>query len=399
MIRQANGFPARETRGGANSGTTIDNASSTAAENGNPASLSTRTFKVDPNTFYSGLQSLGAQNFVSADSSGGDHHDGGGLAFVTNQTANISLAAKQFFTTLGLNLDPPKSVFFNDRLGVLFVRATEQDMDTVEKAVQVLNFKPPQQIHIKARFIEAPEETVKNLGANLTPAGVTNVAGVLTGPDLQPVLHTLEQSKETETLAEPEVTTLSGRQTQMRATQIITVITNFTYRETSTNSAITPQTTQVECGPVLDAIASVMPDGYTIDLRIIPSLTEFLGYDKPTNTIPTVTSTGAIVDVPTIRPSFYVRQTDAHLKLWDGQTVVLGGLISTQVQTTKDTVPVSGGRAAETPQFRTQTTHTVKKHELLVLITVTLVDLAGHRIHTDDEMLFARKNIPPQDAR
>jgi beta-lactamase regulating signal transducer with metallopeptidase domain/type II secretory pathway component GspD/PulD (secretin) len=396
-VSELNGFPARETRGGANSGTTIDNASSTAAENGNPASLSTRTFKVDPNTFYSGLQSLGAQNFVSADSSGGDHHDGGGLAFVTNQTANISLAAKQFFTTLGLNLDPPKSVFFNDRLGVLFVRATEQDMDTVEKAVQVLNFKPPQQIHIKARFIEAPEETVKNLGANLTPAGVTNVAGVLTGPDLQPVLHTLEQSKETETLAEPEVTTLSGRQTQMRATQIITVITNFTYRETSTNSAITPQTTQVECGPVLDAIASVMPDGYTIDLRIIPSLTEFLGYDKPTNTIPTVTSTGAIVDVPTIRPSFYVRQTDAHLKLWDGQTVVLGGLISTQVQTTKDTVPVSGGRAAETPQFRTQTTHTVKKHELLVLITVTLVDAAGNRIHSDDEMLIARPGIPPQD--
>jgi hypothetical protein len=49
--------------------------------------------------------------------------------------------------------------------------------------------------------------------------------------------------------------------------------------------------------------------------------------------------------------------------------------------------------------FRTQSTRTVKKQQLLVLITVTLVDLAGHRIHTDDEMLFARKNIPPQDAR
>jgi general secretion pathway protein D len=213
------------------------------------------------------------------------------------------------------------------------------------------------------------------------------------------MLNALEQNQGTETLAEPEVTTLSGRQTQMRATQIITVITNFTYRETSTNSAITPQTTQVECGPVLDTIASVMPDGYTIDLKIIPSLTEFLGYDKPTNTIPTVTSTGAIVDVPTTRPSFCVRQTEAHLKLWDGQTVVLGGLISSQVTTTKDTVPVPGGRPAGEPLFRTQTTRTVKKQELLVLITVTLVDAADKRLHSDDEMLFARKNIPPQDAR
>jgi general secretion pathway protein D len=103
--------------------------------------------------------------------------------------------------------------------------------------------------------------------------------------------------------------------------------------------------------------------------------------------------------VPTIRPSFCVRQTEAHLKLWDGQTVVLGGLISSQVTTTKDTVPVPGGRPAGEPLFRTQTTRTVKKQELLVLITVTLVDAADKRLHSDDEMLFARKNIPPQDAR
>ena len=186
----------------------------------------------------------------------------------------------------------------------------------------------------------------------------------------------------------------------MRATEIITVITNFTYRETSTNSALTPQNTQVECGPVLDVMPSVMPDGYTIDLRAIPSVTEFLGYDTPpTNSTPVVTSTGAIVNVPTIRPSFCVRQTEAHLKLWDGQTVVLRGLISSQVTTTKDTVPVPGNRPVGDPLFRTQSTRTVKQQQLLILITVNLVDPAGNRIHSDDDMLFAQKNIPPQDAR
>ena len=400
-VLELNGFPSRKPQEGANSGTIMGKANSTPAETGHSTNLETRTFKVDPLTFYQGLKSIGGK-FGSANPSGGGHGDGGFLVTINNQTANISLAAKQFFRALGLNLDPPKSVFFNDRLGVLFVRATEQDLDTVEKAMQVLNYMPTPytptpQIHIKARFIEVSPEIVKSLSGTFIPAGVTNVAGVLTGPDLRPVLHTLEQSKETETLAEPEVTTLSGRQTQMRATEIITIITNFTYRETSTNAAIVPQFGKVECGPVLDTIASVMPDGYTIDLRIIPSLTEFLGYDKSTNTIPTVTSTGAIVDVPTIRPSFCVRQADAHLKLWDGQTVVLGGLISTQIQTIKDTVPVSGSRSAETPQFRIQTTRTVKK-QLLVLITATLVDPAGNRIHGDDEMLFARNSIPPQDS-
>jgi beta-lactamase regulating signal transducer with metallopeptidase domain len=339
--------------------------------------LETRTFKVDANVFLAALQKQ------------------------TGRQTNASAATRQLLLNVGVDLSPPKSIFFNEGLGVLFVRATEQDLDTVEKAVQALTYTPPPQIHIKARFIEVPEATAKSLlGANLIPPGVTNVTGVLSGHDLQSVLRAVQQFKGTETLAESEATTLSGRQVQMRATQIITVITNFVFKETSTNSAVTPQTTQVECGPVLDTFASVMPDGYTIDLRIIPSLTEFLGYDKPpTNTTPVVTSTGAIVDLPTIRPGFCVRQADAHLKLWDGQTVVLGGLISTQVQATTDKVPVTGILSAGNLLFRTQTTRTVKKQELLVLITVTLVDRAGNRIHGNNEMLFARKSIPTQDAR
>jgi type II secretory pathway component GspD/PulD (secretin) len=376
-VRELNGFPSRKPREDANSGTIMDKASSTPAEIDHSTNLETRTFKVDPRTFYSGLESAGALSFGST---------------------NISLAAKQFFTKLGLNLDPPKSVFFNDRLGVLFVRATEQDLDTVEQAIQVLNMTPPQ-IHIKARFIEVPEEIAKGLGTNFTPTGATNLVGILTDPNFRLALHALEQSKGVESLAEPEVTTLSGRRTQMRATEIITVITNFVFQEISTNGAITPQTEKVEVGPVLDTVASVLPDGYTIDLRAIPSLTEFLGYDKTTNTTPTITSTGKIVEVPTIRPSFCVRQAETHLQLWDGQTVVLGGLISTQIQTIKDTEPVSDSRSAATPQFRTQTTRTLKKQQLLFLITVTLVDAAGNRIHSDDEMLIARPGIPPQDSR
>ena len=46
-------------------------------------------------------------------------------------------------------------------------------------------------------------------------------------------------------------------------------------------SAITPNQQQVEVGPVLDVIPYVLSDGYTINLTLIPSLTEFTGYDTP----------------------------------------------------------------------------------------------------------------------
>jgi hypothetical protein len=319
--------------------------------------LETRTFKVDAKAFLAALQKQ------------------------TGLQTNVSAAMNRLLSNVGVDLSPPKSIFYNDRMSVLFVRATGQDLDTVEKVVQVLNYTPPPQIHIKARFIEVPEAIANSLRANLVPAGLTNVTGILSGPNLRPMLNTLEHNKEAETLAEPEVTTLSGRQTQMRATDIFTIITNFVFQETSTNSAITPQTTQVEVGPVLDVMPVVLPDGYTIDLTAIPSLTEFLGYDTPTNSILVATSAGTNVTVPTVLPRFRVRQAVAHLKLWDDQTVVLGSLQDRLVPGGKE-VDVKPGSEVH--------------KQLLVFVTVTLVDRAGNRIHSDDEI--ARKGIPPQDA-
>ena len=45
------------------------------------------------------------------------------------------------------------------------------------------------------------------------------------------VIHALQQRSGYEALAEPEVTTTSGRQTQMRATQIITIETGVNYQQ------------------------------------------------------------------------------------------------------------------------------------------------------------------------
>ena len=58
---------------------------------------------------------------------------------------------------------PGKSVFFNDRLGLLFVKATLSDLDTIERAIQALNQVAPQ-IHIKSRFIEVQQQDNAALG-------------------------------------------------------------------------------------------------------------------------------------------------------------------------------------------------------------------------------------------
>lgn len=139
-------------------------------------------------------------------------------------------------------------------------------------------------------------------------------------------------------------------------------------------SAITPFTQQVETGPVLDVVPYVLSDGYTINLTLIPSLTDFNGYDTPPN-IANVTGGLNVVQLPVILPDFTIRQVVTTVNVWDNQTVVIGGLISSQVQNNKDKVPVLGDIPLMGRLFRSQSKSVTKKN-LMIFVTATIVDPA-----------------------
>jgi len=152
---------------------------------------------------------------------------------------------------------------------------------------------------------------------------------------------------------------------------------------------------QIEQGPVLDVIPNVLSDGYTINLTLIPSLTEFAGYDNPDE----VTASGALppgtVLVPTVLPRFHVRQVVTTVNVWDGQTIVLGGLIAEVVQSTKDKVPVLGDLPVVGRLFRSESKVTNKRN-LIIFVTSRIIDPAGNPAHLDEDMPFARNSFPPQ---
>ena len=159
-------------------------------------------------------------------------------------------------------------------------------------------------------------------------------------------------------------------------------------------SAITPNEQQVEVGPVLDVIPYVLSDGYTINLTLIPSLTEFSGYATPPS-IPGISSGLNVVMIPTILPDFTVRQVITTVNIWDNQTVVLGGLISSTVQNETDKVPLLGDLPLVGRLFQSQSKISTKKN-LMIFVTATIVDPAGNRVHSDDELPFLQNTIPPQ---
>ena len=382
------------------------------------------------------------------------------LAAVRDQTdMNSSEAAKspdllKFFSAIGVDLTAPgRSIAFNDRLGLLFLKATPSELDTIERVIQVLNQVTPQ-IHIKARFIEveqdnnpargfdwylgsftngpvitnghsapslappvSPANPFGNRATSGIPASATDqqltsglrntvpapatVTGILTDPNFRVTLHALESRPRTTILAEPECVTISGRQTQMRATVVQTVLTNINplaLKPPGVSSNELFLTEQVECGPVFVAVPYVLADEYTLNLTITASVTEFLRYDKPTNSV-TVYINGKKQTVPVPLPKFRTQQISTVVNLWDGQTLVLGGPLTSTVQITKDKVPLLGDLPLVGGLFRSQTEKSVENH-LMVFVTASIVDPAGNRLHSDDEMRqiqeIAKKSIPPQ---
>lgn len=162
---------------------------------------------------------------------------------------------------------------------------------------------------------------------------------------------------------------------------------------TPTPSALQPNQQQVEVGPILDVVPYVLSDGYTINLTLIPSLTEFDGYD-PAPVVPGV-SVANVVSVPTVLPRFSVRQVITTVNIWDNQTIVLGGLISSSIQTTKDTVPFLGNLPLVGRLFQSSSKVAVKKN-LMIFVTATIIDPAGNRVHSDDELPFTQTAVPVQ---
>lgn len=488
-----------------------------------PQRLETRKFKIDPNTFYSGLESVGA--FVFGDVSGGtggggggggrgggggggggNNSDtasivprvnvaggttgggggggrgggggggtqGGGLRFITqtNNMEQVSAAARNYFITLGVDLAPPKSVFFNDRQGTLVVKATPEDLDTIEVAVQALNILPPQ-VNIKAKFAEITQNDSRALGfdtylgntlmaggriglqggsqpqyagqpTTANPVGtfpenpqaaasdinqlissglrntpgapaIASLSGILTDPQFRLVLRALEQRDGVDVLTAPEVTTVSGRQAQIQAVDIRTIVTGTDANQTASGGGnngvngttggggvgtiIQPTTQALPFGPVLDVIPYVSADGFTVQLTIIPTVTEFIGYDTQTAAqfVIQAQSVGQAAALPLTAqlplPIFRLRQVTTSCIVWDGQTVVIGGLISDDVERSKDKVPFLGDVPLVGRLFRSESSVTKKKN-LVIFVTPTIIDPAGNRMHSDEEMPFGTAAQP-----
>src|SRR6266478_6116530 len=189
--------------------------------------------------------------------------------------------------------------------------------------------------------------------------GIFGLAGVFTNPQFQVVIRALNQKKGIDLLSAPSVTTKSGQRA------VVEVIREFRYPRTYTPPqvpsigttttsgsqvvpvVVTPTTPQDwetrNTGVTLEVEPVVGEDATTIDLNLVPQVVEFEGfinYGSPINAVGVNTIAGAIsTSVPVEltpnvinQPVFSTRKVTTSVSVYDGQTVVIGGLMREDVQ-------------------------------------------------------------------
>lgn len=429
--------------------------------------------------------SVAGQSQGGGGGGGGGGQGQGGLAGVTstNLTAALNVQVREYFQAAGVvnlgvtNGPDATQVFFNDRNGLLLVRASLQDLDIIQQAIELLNVIPPQ-VLVESKFAEISQSDAKSLGfdwflgntimgpvagqagtapslqgtptaanpigifplpqtpigasasdGNLTPAtalrnngpALATFTGILTDPQFRVVIRALEQRDGTDVLAAPKVITVSGRQAQIQVTDITSVITGITAGQTPAGggaggaggaagggvvaASLAPTVQPLPTGPVLDVLPTVAADGYTINMALIPSITQFIGYDPvPPEFAGAIQAqsvgsgtVGVSLTAQVPLPRTRVRQVVTQCVVWDAQTVMLGGLISEDIRNIKDKLPVLGDLPLFGRLFRSETKVNQKKN-LVIFVTPTIIDPAGNRVHTDEEMPFAQNLTPAQPS-
>jgi general secretion pathway protein D len=243
--------------------------------------------------------------------------------------------------------------------------------------------------------------------------GIFGLAGVFTNPQFQVVIRALNQKKGIDLLSAPRVTTKSGQRA------IVEVIREFRYPRTYTQPqvpsissstttigatvpvVVTPTTPQDwetrNTGVTLEVEPIVGGDATTIDLNLVPQVVEFEGfinYGSPINAVGVNTiggNNGISLSTPVLltenvinQPVFSTRKVTTSVSVYDGQTVVLGGLMREDVQKTEDKVPIIGDIPLVGRAFRTNTEQHTKKN-LVIFVTARIITPAGMPLAEEEE--------------
>ena len=343
---------------------------------------------------------------------------------------------KKLFGDLGVPWPDKSSIQYMPSLTKLVVVNTAENLAILESVLSILNVTP-KQVEIEVRFVEVMQSDLDSLGlewmvnddweiaemkkdAALPPASrrrlvmkggnvtrgfnylsgntamvinegeavldnIATFSSVLTNPELSIVLHMLSSKQNTDLLSAPKVVTKAG------SPATIKVVTEFIYPteydvemlETSNDTGDTttysgavvePQNFNMrEVGVILEVTPTVTDDGSMIDLALAPAVVSEPIWKNYGSTYPSLLGE---VTLPMEQPFFPVRSVATTVQIYNGATIVMGGMITEERLTNEDKIPFLGDLPLFGHLFRYKYDYSEKRN-LLLFVTAKLVDPGG----------------------
>jgi general secretion pathway protein D len=232
--------------------------------------------------------------------------------------------------------------------------------------------------------------------------------------DLSMILHMLSQRSDTDLLSAPKVVTKSGQEATIKVVTIYRYPQDYdvTIQSTSSSSSssvggggsggdgkilpmVEPQNFETQdVGVILTVTPELSAEGQMINLSLTPKVIsepdwKDYGMKVPMSAVMSESAqTMAMVtgsddmnwfQVPMEQPFFKERSIDTHISIYNGATIVMGGLITEERRSMEDKIPFLGDIPFIGRLFRSRSEWSNKRN-LLLFVTARLVDPRGRQV-------------------
>jgi general secretion pathway protein D len=336
------------------------------------------------------------------------------------------------FEQRSINFPLGAKVVYDSRISRLIATNTPENLRKIEQVIaNELSSKDPM-VQIQAKFVEISQNDFKEFGFEYLvnrslPASENNTAnGKLQFDTNDPTLRSmypnsqdrlfvyhnesdgwsftatykaLNQANTQDILSSPRITTLNGQEASIRMIREVYYATDYTQAQlttttnTSTSGATGTMYTYVspipqygdatELGIILRVTPEIDLERRTITMQMNPSVQALVGWTTYEYT--TAIGTGTPKFEYTKMPVLAQRTIDTKVTIYDGETIVLGGIIKDKIATINDSIPVLGDIPLVGRFFQSQGSSS-EKTNLLIFLTCRLVKPDGSAFFPDTAM-------------
>jgi len=254
----------------------------------------------------------------------------------------------------------------------LIVNGSPQAVKEAKELIAGLDIIP-QSVALDTEILELDENSLSNLGLQLGTTTIGTTFSELQPPTsldtgqpgrligLQALTRTplsflaqvnlLVQNGKARVLANPRITTLSGRTATIRAGDTISILTTV---GGGTGTVATTQLESFQTGVTLD-ITPIITNAGELSVALHPIVNSLTGF---INGVPQISTRDT--------------QTTVHLR--DNETLVIGGLIEENIQHTESKIPLLGDLPLIGRVFRNENV-TSTRNELIIVVTPHVISL------------------------